>query len=97
MKIENGSNLTRAQLESVRSTEQTKPTTPPPPQAAHEGGKDKVEISERSLSLSKARGALEAVPEVRADRVGALRDQIQTGAYQVPYEKLAGQLLDKLM
>jgi anti-sigma28 factor (negative regulator of flagellin synthesis) len=47
--------------------------------------------------LSKAKGALDAVPEVRTEKVSFLRDQIQTGAYQVPYDKLAGKLLDKLM
>jgi negative regulator of flagellin synthesis FlgM len=96
MKIENGSNLTRAQLENIRPADQAKPAAPPPP-AAHEGGKDKAEFSERSLALSKARSTLDAVPEVRAERVDALRQQVQAGAYQVPYDKLAGQLLDKLV
>ena len=97
MKIENGSNLTRAQLEYIRPAEQAKTAAPPPPPVAHEGAKDKAEFSERSLALSKARGTLEAVPEVRAERVDALRQQIKTGAYQVPYDKLAGKLLDKLV
>ena len=96
MKIENGSSLNRAQLENIRPTEQTRLSAPPPP-AAREGGKDKAEFSEQSLLMSKARGALEAMPQVRADRVEGLRQQIQTGAYQVPYDKLAGKLLDKLM
>jgi negative regulator of flagellin synthesis FlgM len=97
MKIENGSSLSRAQLENIRPAEQTKLAAPPPPPAANESGKDKAEFSERSLLMSKARGALESMPQVRADRVDALRQQIQTGTYQVPYEKLAGKLLDKLM
>jgi flagellar biosynthesis anti-sigma factor FlgM len=97
MKVENGSNLTRAQLETIRPAEQTKLAAPPPPPAAHEGGKDKAEFSERSLLLSKARGTMEAMPDVRADRVESLRQEIKTGAYQVPYDKLAGKLLDKLM
>jgi negative regulator of flagellin synthesis FlgM len=97
MKIENGSNLTRAQIENIRPAEQAKTAALPLPPAAQESGKDKAEFSERSLALSKARGALEAVPTVRADRVDALREEIKTGAYQVPYDKLAGKLLDKLM
>jgi negative regulator of flagellin synthesis FlgM len=97
MKIENGTNLTRAQLENIRPAEQAKAAAAPPPAAAQESGKDKAEFSEKSLALSKARGALEAVPTVRTDRVDALREEIKTGAYQVPYDKLAGKLLDKLM
>ena len=96
MKIENGSNLARAQLESIHATDVAKPSTPVPAPVRDEA-KDKAEFSERSLSLSKAKGALDAVPEVRTEKVGFLRDQIQTGAYQVPYDKLAGKLLDKLM
>jgi negative regulator of flagellin synthesis FlgM len=96
MKIENGSNLSRAQLESIRPAEQAK-TTAAPPAPANEGSKDKAEFSDKSLLLSKARGTMEALPQVRADRVDALRQEIKTGAYQVPYDKLAGKLLDKLM
>ncbi len=96
MKIESGANLTRPQLEGIRPADQAKVNAPPPP-AVQEEGKDKAEFSERSLALSKARSALEAAPEVRSERVEALRGQIQAGAYQVPYEKLAGRLLDKLM
>jgi flagellar biosynthesis anti-sigma factor FlgM len=96
MKIESGSNLTRAQLETIRPADQTKTAAPPPP-PVNEGGKDKAEFSERSLTLSKARNTLEALPEVRADRVESLRQEIKAGAYQVPYEKLSGKLLDKLM
>jgi flagellar biosynthesis anti-sigma factor FlgM len=96
MKIENGSNLTRTQLDTIRPAELAKPSTPPPAVARDER-KDKVEFSERSLSLSKARGTLEALPEVRAERVSLLRDQVQSGTYQVPYDKLAGKLLDKIM
>jgi flagellar biosynthesis anti-sigma factor FlgM len=97
MKIENGSNLTRAQLESIHPTEQLAKASTPQPAPVRDEAKDKAEFSERSLSLSKAKGALDVVPEVRTEKVSSLRDQIQTGAYQVPYEKLAGKLLDKLM
>ncbi len=96
MKIESGTNLTRTQLETIRPTEQAKATTPPPP-AVTEDNKDKAEFSEKSLMLSKARGVLEALPQTRADRVNALRDQVQTNTYQVPYDKLAGRLLNKLI
>ena len=97
MKIDNSTNLNRAQVENIRPAEQAKPAAPPPPPVTHEGAKDKAEFSERSLALSKARGTLDAVPEVRADKVDALKQQIETGAYQVPYDKLAGKLLDKLV
>ncbi len=58
--------------------------------------KDQAALSARGRALSKARAALDEVPDVRADKVQALREQIQTGAYQVPHQKLAGRLLARL-
>ena len=97
MKIENGANLNRAQLDTIRQTEQAKSSATSVPPSVREGGKDQAEFSPRGLLLSKARGVLEAQPEMRADRVETLSQQIKSGAYQVPYEKLAGKLLNKLL
>lgn len=58
--------------------------------------KDQAALSERGRALSKARAALAEVPAVRADKVQALREQIQTGAYRVPHQQLAGRLLARL-
>lgn len=51
--------------------------------------KDHASLSERARLLSKARLSLQEIPDVRAERVNALREQIQSGTYQVPVEQLA--------
>ena len=54
---------------------------------------DRVVLSAGSLEVQKMRDILEQTPEVRADRIKALKEEIARGEYQVdPY-----QLADKMM
>lgn len=54
---------------------------------------DRVVLSAGSQDVQKARAILEQTPEVRADRVLALKEEIARGEYQIdPY-----QLADKMM
>jgi negative regulator of flagellin synthesis FlgM len=55
---------------------------------------DSVEISERASELARAKQVVEAAPEVRADKMAALKKQIADGTYDVPAEALADKLLD---
>jgi flagellar biosynthesis anti-sigma factor FlgM len=61
------------------------PQSPPPT--------DSVEISPQARDLARAQEAVEAAPDVRADRVDELRRQIEGGTYHVPAETLAQKLL----
>jgi negative regulator of flagellin synthesis FlgM len=55
---------------------------------------DTVEISNRSRDLARARQAVDAAPDVRADRVAEIRKRIEDGTYSVSPELLAHKLLD---
>ncbi|MBL8093028.1 MAG: flagellar biosynthesis anti-sigma factor FlgM [Anaerolineales bacterium] len=91
MKIEpNGNDIQRIeQVRAVRPAQATSAT-----QAAGSVNRpDQAEFSNRGVELAKARAALSDVPDVREDRVAALRDQIKSGSYQVPYDALAGKLM----
>lgn len=55
---------------------------------------DTVEISARARELARAQKAVEAAPDVRADKVAELKKQIDEGTYDVPAEALAAKLLD---
>lgn len=55
---------------------------------------DTVEISDRSRELARARQAVDAAPDVRADRVAEIRKRIEDGTYSVSPELLAQKLLE---
>jgi hypothetical protein len=71
--------------------------TPPAQQAA-----DQAEISDRARAMvdlraavDAGRAALDALPDVRADRLATVRERLESGYYQsaAVREKVAGQLL----
>ncbi|GAB4475387.1 MAG: hypothetical protein Kow0088_12190 [Anaerolineales bacterium] len=64
--------------------------------AERSANKDQAALSERARLLSKARLSLQESPDVRTERVSALREQIQAGTYQVPVEQLASIFLKGL-
>jgi negative regulator of flagellin synthesis FlgM len=64
--------------------------------AERSANKDQASLSERARLLSKARLSLQESPAVRTERVSALREQIQSGTYQVPVEQLASLFLKSL-
>ncbi len=59
-------------------------------------GKDTASLSERARLLAKARTNLDETPDIRMEKVQPLREQILSGTYIVPIEKLAKTLLAHL-
>lgn len=55
---------------------------------------DTVEISDRSRELARARQAVDAAPDVRSDKVAAIKKSIEDGTYSVSPQLLAQKLLD---
>ncbi len=56
--------------------------------------KDEAALSERAQTLSRARSQFEEIPEVRDDKVQALREKINAGEYEVDVNKLVGRIKD---
>lgn len=57
--------------------------------------KDEASLSESARVLAKAYQALGETSEIRTDLVETLRQLIQSGEYQIPYDKLAAILAEK--
>ena len=53
---------------------------------------DDVAVSPEAEHLSRVYAKLEAVPDVRTDRVEQLRQAVQDGAYEIPVDMLAERL-----
>lgn len=58
--------------------------------------KDRAELSDQARLLSKARTALENIPEVDQAKVDNLKAKIQNGGYNIPFADLAEKMLSKL-
>ena len=58
-------------------------------------GGDRIEISDRARELAKARQAVDAAPDVRADKVAQIKKRIEDGTDSVPAELLAQRLLGR--
>jgi flagellar biosynthesis anti-sigma factor FlgM len=57
------------------------------------GSRDGVEISSSGILLRKASAAVDDLPDVREDRVSAIRSLIANGNYSIDYNQLASNLL----
>nr|WP_067287990.1 flagellar biosynthesis anti-sigma factor FlgM [Marinobacterium profundum] len=82
---------TRAQTDSNRVGDQAKSQTAPAPKA---GSAAEVRLSEAAQALQGADKALADTPEVNQSRVQALRSAIESGSYEINYERLAQRMVD---
>jgi negative regulator of flagellin synthesis FlgM len=58
---------------------------------------DRVVLSAGSLEVQKAKDILDQTPDVRADRVQALKEEIARGEYQVDPYRLADKMMGSLL
>ncbi|MTI59256.1 MAG: flagellar biosynthesis anti-sigma factor FlgM [Firmicutes bacterium] len=57
-------------------------------------GSDKVLISKKALNIKDLQQDLAKIPEIREEKVQALKEQIQSGTYQVSARSIAQRLLN---
>ncbi len=50
---------------------------------------DQVQLSDNAKMMAQAHGVASETPDVRAEKVSALREQVQNGTYQVDNKKVA--------
>jgi len=60
-------------------------------------GTDTVELSAASLEAGKIRSILAETPEVRAELVQGLKDQVERGDYHVDAHKVADKMLQNIL
>jgi negative regulator of flagellin synthesis FlgM len=71
-------------------------------QALQEGGKtvvsgDKVEISSQSRDLKKIHDILGRTPDIRSEKVAALKKAVAEGRYQVSAEDIAAKMIQEIL
>lgn len=60
------------------------------------GEGDQMNISSKGMQIKKLADQLEAEPEVRAEKIAHLKEEIAAGNYHVDSEKLAESLLEEI-
>jgi len=58
---------------------------------------DKVDLSSQSKEMKKIADALAATPDVRAEKVEALKKQVESGQYQVNSDAVAEKMLKEFL
>lgn len=58
---------------------------------------DRVDISAGSLDVQKMKGIIKNTPDLRMDRVQALKEQIERGDYEVDPYRVADKMLMNLL
>ena len=56
---------------------------------------DSVELSSNARRMAAARDAVQNTPDVRQEKVDAIKQRIESGTYEVPARVLARKLLDQ--
>ncbi|MGD8989909.1 MAG: flagellar biosynthesis anti-sigma factor FlgM [Desulfobacterales bacterium] len=54
---------------------------------------DTVALSNAAKNIQQAQKELEALPDVREDKVAELKEQIENGTYEIDAEKIADKML----
>lgn len=65
----------------------------------HQGGvkgKDFVNLSKEAQDISKFKSLIEHIPEIRADKVEAIKKAIESGTYTIDSLKIAEKILEEL-
>lgn len=98
MKVENNglNRLSMNETESTTSVERNSNSNETASNVDGFSGKDKATLSDRARLLAKARVAMDETPETRTEKVDQLREDIQTGNYQVPHAEVVKKLLSQV-
>jgi negative regulator of flagellin synthesis FlgM len=74
--------------------QETTPGISENPQQIHKS--DQVHLSGKAKELEELKQVIHQMPEIRSDKVEALKKAIQEGSYQVDSLKIAGKILEEI-
>ncbi|MBL7202868.1 MAG: flagellar biosynthesis anti-sigma factor FlgM [Desulfobacteraceae bacterium] len=65
------------------------------PREAPKGGlsEDKVALSPEAKQIQEAKRLLDSLPDIREDKVAEIKEQIESGAYNIDGEKIAFKMI----
>ncbi len=88
--VQNSEQVKQTQAEAQKPSENTT-------QAPLGRREDKVELSQTAKDIKKIESVLKTTPDVRAEKVKAIKEQIEAGTYQADSKKIANAMLADLL
>ena len=82
------------QMDKVHSLPSTSASKNTPASESRKPEEDKVSLSPRAAEVRKFAKLAKALPDVREDKVKALRKQIKSGEYKVPGKLVADSIVN---
>jgi flagellar biosynthesis anti-sigma factor FlgM len=80
-----------AYIKNTQNSEELKPSLKQEPEKYVQT--ENVKLSNRARELQKAREVLEATPEIREEKVGQFKREVEAGTYSVREDKVAENML----
>lgn len=80
-----------AYVNQVQDKDKAEPTAEPPEKQPAKA--DTVVLSDTAKQLQEAQKKMEAIPDVREDKVAQIKEQIENGTYEINEEKIADKML----
>jgi len=79
---------------ALRQTKEATDRTPTPNDAPAEAQQDAVvNLSERSKDVRRAEEVIRSEPDVRSEKVQAIKDKIEKGTYEIDFDKTAEKMV----
>ena len=95
MKIDGSNEITTHVRKSVfTETKRSNDKASSAQQGNEEGAEGAIiEFSERSKDIQRVQQVLQSQPDVRSDKVKAIKEKIEKGTYKIDYEETAGKII----
>jgi negative regulator of flagellin synthesis FlgM len=79
---------------AVRQTKEATEKAPNPNDVPAESQQDTVvKLSERSIDVRRAQEVIQSEPDIRSEKVQAIKDKIEKGTYEIDFDKTAEKMV----
>ena len=85
----------RGYIQNLKSSEAAKEVEPDQKDTVIAPAEDKIILSERAKEVYRFTKMSESLPDVREDKISAIKSRIASGEYKVDSKKVAGKIISE--
>lgn len=89
----------QAKVDETRNKEKSAPASKDAARSAPRtgGGSETVAVSPAAKEIGRVKSAVKDAPDIRREKVEAIREKIEKGEYHVSSEKIAGKIIEDII